>query len=66
MFSPAFFIIKILALFISSFLVAIIIAPFLIKFLYEKKAWKKQPRTLTFGGEKTPIFTELHATKEVS
>jgi len=66
MLSPAFFIIKILVLFISSFVVAIIIAPFLIKILYEKQAWKKQPRTLTLGGEKTPIFTQLHAVKEVN
>lgn len=66
MVGDAFFIVKILILFISSFLVAIVIAPFLIRLLYRYKAWKKKPREETFGGEKTPVFTSLHGEKEVS
>lgn len=64
--SQSFYIIKILVLFMASFVVAITIAPALIRILYEKKAWKKKPRTLTIGGDPTPIFTSLHAEKEVS
>ncbi len=61
-----FYIVKTLSLFILSFGIAIISAPFLIKVLYHYKAWKKKPRETTFGGEKTPIFTKFHAEKEVS
>ena len=61
-----FLIVRTLSLFVLSFLVAIAAAPFLIRFLYRHKAWKKKPREETFGGEKTPIFTALHAEKEVS
>lgn len=60
------FIIKTLTLFIFSFGVALIAAPFLIKVLYRYKAWKKKPREETLGGDKTPIFTKLHGEKEIS
>ena len=65
-FTHVFLIIKIISFFILSFALAIILAPILIRFLYKYKAWKKKPREETFGGEKTPIFTKLHAAKEVS
>jgi phospho-N-acetylmuramoyl-pentapeptide-transferase len=58
--------VKILTLFMVSFIVAIALAPVLINLLYRYKAWKKKPREETFGGEKTPVFTRLHAEKEVS
>ena len=61
-----FFIVRNSALLVLSFFIALIIAPFLIKLLYKYKAWKKKPREETIGGEKTPIFTSLHAHKEVS
>jgi phospho-N-acetylmuramoyl-pentapeptide-transferase len=61
-----FLAVKMIALFILTFSVAIILAPILIKYLYKYKAWKKKPREETFGGEKTPIFTKLHGEKEVS
>ncbi len=63
---PVFLIVRTLLLFILSFAVAIISAPVLIRILYKFKAWKKKPREETFGGEKTPIFTKLHAEKEIS
>ncbi len=61
-----FLIVKTLTLFLISFVIAIALAPPLIAFLYKNKAWKKKPRETTFGGEKTPVFTSLHAEKEVS
>ncbi len=59
-------IVRILSLFILSFLVALAAAPFLIKILYKYKAWKKKPREKTVGGYSTPIFTSLHKDKETS
>lgn len=61
-----FLIIRNSTLLILSFFVALIISPILIKLLYKYKAWKKKPRETTFGGEKTPIFTSLHAQKETT
>jgi phospho-N-acetylmuramoyl-pentapeptide-transferase len=61
-----FLITKIFILFLGSFFISLACAPLLIKVLYAKQAWKKKPRTVTLGGEATPIFTKLHAEKEVS
>lgn len=61
-----FLIVKVISFFTLSFLVALSLAPVLIRFLNKHKCWKKKPREETFGGEKTPIFTKLHAEKEVS
>ncbi len=61
-----FLIVKIISFFIASFMVALILSPILIRFLYKYQCWKKKPREQTFGGEKTPIFTKLHGSKEVS
>lgn len=55
-----------LTLLILTFLVAFALAPVLIKYLYKYRCWKKKPRTDTLGGDKTPYFTKLHGTKEVS
>jgi len=62
----AFLIVKLFGYCFISFLVAIVMAPILIRILNKYKAWKKKPREETFGGEKTPIFTKLHGEKEVS
>lgn len=62
----AFFIVKILSLFVLSFAIALFFAPPLIKFLYAKKAWKKKAREESFGGVKTPIFAKFHGEKEVT
>lgn len=64
--SNIFLIIRTLILFILSFGVAICSAPFLIRILYKHKAWKKKPREYTIGGGTTPIFTKLHAEKEIN
>lgn len=55
-----------MSLFVFAVVVAFALSPILIKLLYKYKCWKKKPRTDTLGGEKTPIFTALHAKKEVS
>lgn len=59
-----FLIVKILGLFVFSFVVSIAAAPPVIKLLYHYKAWKKKPREETLFGGKTPIFTSLHGEKE--
>lgn len=61
-----YLIVKILSFFMVSFLVAILMAPVLIHFLYKYKAWKKKPKEKSIGGYDTPIFQKFHATKEVS
>lgn len=62
----AFLIIKILSFFMASFLIAILLAPLLIHFLYKYKAWKKKPKEKSIGGYDTPIFQKFHAKKEVT
>lgn len=49
-----------------SFLVAILLAPIVIHFLYKYKAWKKKPKEKSIGGYDTPIFRKFHSVKEVS
>jgi phospho-N-acetylmuramoyl-pentapeptide-transferase len=66
MHSHIIFIIQNLVLFIVSFGLSLLLTPFLIRFLYRAKAWKKKAREETFGGYKTPIFTRLHSEKETS
>lgn len=47
-------------------MIAIVLAPILIKILYKYKAWKKKPKEKSIGGYDTPIFQKFHAQKEVS
>ncbi len=61
-----FLIVKMLSLFILAFVAAFLIAPVLIRILYKYKAWKKKPKEENFNGEKTFIFTKLHAQKEIT
>lgn len=60
-----FLTVKLLSFAIAAFLVAIVLAPILIKSLYKYKAWKKKAREETIGGYKTPIFNKFHAEKEI-
>ncbi|HEY4498609.1 MAG TPA: hypothetical protein VJH94_00935 [Candidatus Paceibacterota bacterium] len=48
-----------------SFFLGIGISTILNHYLYKYKVWKKQPGKKTFSGEDTPIFNELHRTREV-
>jgi len=61
-----FLIVKVISAFVLSFALALALSPVLIRTLYKYKCWKKKPREFAPGGEKTPIFTELHGKKEVS
>lgn len=58
--------IKIFVLLALGFAVAIFLTPPLADFLYKHKAWKKKARTRDMDGKKTPLFTKLHAKREVS
>ncbi len=58
-------VIKILTLCAFSSLLAFLWAPFLIKFLYKHKLWRKQAREKTIDGKPAPVFYELHKKKEV-
>ncbi|MCK4520407.1 hypothetical protein KAT95_00880 [Candidatus Parcubacteria bacterium] len=63
------FIFSIIKIFlISSFtaIIAIALAPLLIKFLYKIKFWKKQARTKTITGDKAEVFYCLHKDREVT
>jgi phospho-N-acetylmuramoyl-pentapeptide-transferase len=45
---------------------SLILAPFLIKFLYKIKFWKKKAREKAMSGEKAEIFLSLHKERETS
>ncbi|MBI4022565.1 phospho-N-acetylmuramoyl-pentapeptide-transferase [Candidatus Berkelbacteria bacterium] len=45
-----------------SFVVAILLTPLLTDYLYSHKVWKR-PRDTAITGERTPVFTKLHAAK---
>lgn len=47
-------------------MVAVFIAPVLIRLLYKYRAWKKKPKEKTIGGYDAPIFQKFHSHKEVS
>ncbi len=65
MHTQVFLLVKFIGFFIFSFLIAAVLAPILIHYLYKYKAWKKQSRSRTIGGYETPIFQKFHAEKEV-
>ena len=48
-----------------AFLTGILLTPFLTAFLYKHKMWKKKSGKVQSDGTATPIFNELHKTKEV-
>lgn len=51
--------------FLSSF-ISIIVADFLIKFLYKIEFWKKKPRDKTIDGKEATVFLSFHKEKEVN
>ena len=61
-----FNIIKIFFLATISTTVAMILAPFLINFLYKIKFWKKEARRKTITGEESSIIYNLHKEREIS
>jgi phospho-N-acetylmuramoyl-pentapeptide-transferase len=58
--------IKVILPSIIAFLVGIAFTPFLTKYLYKYKMWKKKAKTVSLDGGGTPIFNSLHAEREVS
>jgi len=58
--------IKILSLAFFSSIISIIIAKFLIDFLYKIKFWKKVARGTTIDGKRADVFLSLHKEKETT
>ena len=58
--------IKVILPSIVAFIVGIVTAPILTKYLYRYKAWKKKVKNVSLDGGGTPIFNSLHAEREVS
>ncbi len=59
-------IIKVFLLATSSFVIAFLIAPFYINFLYKNKLWRKSSRTKSIDGKEIPFFIKFHKEKEVN
>ena len=59
-----FNVIKILGTSAAATFIALIWAPFLIKFLYKKELWKKQGGKKAISGEDAVVFNSLHKERE--
>src|SRR3989344_1740487 len=59
-------VVKVFGLASLSFLLALLWTPFLSKFLYRYKMWRKQARSMAADGSGTPIFQEMHKEREVN
>ncbi len=57
-------VIKVFGLSGLSFIVAILITPFLTNVMYRYKLWRKEVRTSAPDGSKTPLFAALHKDRE--
>jgi phospho-N-acetylmuramoyl-pentapeptide-transferase len=51
---------------IIAFIIGMFSAPLLTEFLYRNKMWKKKVKSVSIDGGGTPIFSSLHAEREVS
>lgn len=58
--------IKILSLAFASSIIAVIIAGFLINFLYKIEFWKKKAREKTIDGQEAAVFLAFHKEKETN
>jgi phospho-N-acetylmuramoyl-pentapeptide-transferase len=58
-------IIKIFTLATAGFVLAFLVAPFYISFLYKTKAWRKEIRTKSIDGKEIPFFIKFHEKKEI-
>lgn len=56
--------IKVFGLLAVSFLAAVLWTPLLTRQLYRYKLWRKEVRTTSPDGSKTPLFAALHKTRE--
>jgi phospho-N-acetylmuramoyl-pentapeptide-transferase len=48
-----------------SFVIGIVLAFPIAKYLYRNEMWKKKAKEVAFDGSKTPIFNKIHAEREV-
>ena len=60
----SFNLIKVLSLGAFSFILAILLTPFLTNFLYKHKLWKKSVRQKSIDGKNLPVFQKFHGDKE--
>src|SRR3989338_2198226 len=58
-------IVKVFGLAATSFVLAMAMTPALTHYLYKYKLWRKKVRTLSPDGTGTPLFSQLHADREV-
>jgi len=61
-----FNVIKILGISSIASLLAILLAPILINFLFKHKLWKKKARLKAISGEDAVVFNSLHKEKEIN
>ena len=59
-------VIKVFGLSALSFVIAILWTPFLTRYLYKYKLWRKEVRENAPDGTKTPLFAALHKDRETS
>ncbi len=59
-------VIKIFILATSGFVIAFLVAPLYINFLYKNKLWRKGARTKSIDGKEIPFFTKFHKEKETN
>ena len=59
-------VIKVFGLSALSFVIAILWTPFLTRYLYKYKLWRKEVRKNAPDGTKTPLFAALHKDRETS
>jgi len=57
--------IKVILPSIIAFVVGILVTPILTRYLYKYKMWKKKVKDVAIDGGGTPIFSSLHADREV-
>ncbi len=58
-------VIKIFTVGAAAFLFAFLLTPFLLKFLYANKLWRKEVRKEALGGGTVPIFQKFHTEGEI-
>ena len=56
--------IKVFGLLAASFAAAVLWTPFLTKYLYKYQLWRKEVRTSSPDGTRTPLFAALHKDRE--
>jgi phospho-N-acetylmuramoyl-pentapeptide-transferase len=59
-------VIKVFGISAVAFIIAILWTPFLTKYLYKYKLWRKDVRQMAPDGSKTPLFAKLHKDRETT